>query len=239
MQDSYTQTRQALHAVTVHILARARFEATGRFSLRVTPNGIGTPEFGNNLTRIRINGHSLLVESDQPGSARCHTIEIDGATLKELAHTAGVDLSKKLDIGHEAPAPQETDKPLELDHGSAEALGTVFITANRILDATLASLGGCAKTPPRLWPEHFDLAIEAQVSSTQRVNLGVSPGDEFCETPYIYVGPWTSARPGPTSWWNASFGAFRPLRDLGTLEPEITQAGVEFLLDGVSRLQNA
>ena len=37
-------TRAALHRVAVHVLARTRTEASGRFSLRVTTGGIGTPD---------------------------------------------------------------------------------------------------------------------------------------------------------------------------------------------------
>ena len=36
-----------------------------------------------------------------------------------------------------------------------------------------------------LWPEHFDVGIDAN-----EVNYGVSPGDASCPEPYAYVGPW-------------------------------------------------
>jgi hypothetical protein len=39
------------------------------------------------------------------------------------------------------------------------------------------------------------------------VNLGFSPGDGFSDEAYLYVGPWGAARPGPSSFWNAPFGA--------------------------------
>ena len=62
-----------------------------------------------------------------------------------------------------------------------------------------------------LWPEHFDLGL-----SLDEVNYGVSAGDTFLEVPYAYVGPWT---PGAVSgaFWNAPFGAARPLTDLPDL----------------------
>jgi hypothetical protein len=59
---------------------------------------------------------------------------------------------------------------------------------------------------PVLWPEHFDLGI-----TVDRVNYGVSTGDEFLAVPYAYVGPWDSFS-GP--FWNAPFGAARPLIEI-------------------------
>ena len=36
-------TRDELQRIATHVLARARFAATGRFGLRATPGGFGTP----------------------------------------------------------------------------------------------------------------------------------------------------------------------------------------------------
>jgi hypothetical protein len=57
-----------------------------------------------------------------------------------------------------------------------------------------------------LWPEHFDLGV-----TLDEVNYGVSLGDGYLAEPYAYVGPW-QPRTGP--FWNAPFGAARPLRDV-------------------------
>jgi len=58
-----------------------------------------------------------------------------------------------------------------------------------------------------LWPAHFDVAIRVH-----DMNFGVSPGDEFIEEPYAYVG--VASAPAGDSFWNAPFGAALPLRDL-------------------------
>jgi hypothetical protein len=60
------------------------------------------------------------------------------------------------------------------------------------------------ESTPVLWPEHFDVGI-----SLDEVNYGVSPGDAHLDEPYAYAGPW---QPRQGSFWNASFGATRPLR---------------------------
>jgi hypothetical protein len=82
---------------------------------------------------------------------------------------------------------------------------------------------------PRLWPEHFDLAVEAGLGGGDRVNLGGSPGDGFSAEPYVYVGPWSSARPGDPAFWNAPFGAVRTRGELGD---EPAAAAAEFLRRG-------
>ena len=50
-----------------------------------------------------------------------------------------------------------------------------------------------AASPVRLWPEHFDLAIElGEERAGRRANYGFSPGDADHPEPYAYVGPWTA-----------------------------------------------
>ena len=56
--------------------------------------------------------------------------------------------------------------------------------------------------PPRLWPEHFDIAIEAgDEAAGRRANYGFSPGDDDHAEPYLYVGPWRGDVSGEL--WNA------------------------------------
>jgi hypothetical protein len=62
-----------------------------------------------------------------------------------------------------------------------------------------------------LWPEHFDLGV-----TVAEVNYGVSPGDSFLEVPYAYVGPW-SLDDVQGDFWNAPFGAARPVAGLADL----------------------
>jgi hypothetical protein len=68
--------------------------------------------------------------------------------------------------------------------------------------AILAEIADGTASPVRLWPEHFDIAIEMGV---QRANYGFSPGDEHHPEPYAYVGPWTAEVSGDL--WQAT--AFR------------------------------
>jgi hypothetical protein len=75
-------------------------------------------------------------------------------------------------------------------------------------EALTAFATGGAQDPsaPILWPEHFDIAIEAGAEADgTRATYGVSPGDEHHEEPYAYVAPWTPpSTTGPTTFWNAT-----------------------------------
>lgn len=61
--------RSEMHRIEVHMVARARIEVTGRFSLRVTPGGFGTPELGSDARRVRVSGANHVVESGPEGAA--------------------------------------------------------------------------------------------------------------------------------------------------------------------------
>lgn len=229
-----SETREALHRIAVHVVARSRQQATGRFSLRATAGGFGTPEFGADARRVRVAGCSLVVESDVPGSARATAVDLAGSSLRQLAEFAGADLDTPLDVGGDTPDPGDLDVAVAIDLTETLGLLAWFDTVANALDRVLSVV-----TPdrpaslPRLWPEHFDLAIEVDARPGRRVNLGGSPGDGFCPEPYLYVGPWTAERPGPPEFWNAPFGAYRPR---SALDSDSTGSAAAFLLAGVEQL---
>ena len=231
-------SRLPLHRIAVHVLARARVEASGRFSLRPSIGGFSTPDLAPNGLRVRVSGSRLVVESDMAGAASAQSMEIDGHSLGELAAFAGVDLGGALDVGHDTPPAGAPEEPITLDtNGALDVTGWFGVVA-AILDEVLAQLPATAgATLPRLWPEHFDIAIEADAHPDRRVNLGGSPGDGFNDGPYLYVGPWTAGRPGDAVFWNASFGGFRTRDELMSDGDDLVAAGVAFLLDGFRRLQ--
>jgi hypothetical protein len=231
---SAAQTRRALHRVAVHVVARSRQQATGRFSLRVTAGGFGTPEFGDDGRRVRVSGGALVVESDASDAPSAIAHDIAGASLRRLAEFAGADLDVDLDVGHDTPGLGDVDAEIAIDAAEARALlawyGAVADALDRVLVVVTPDRSASL---PRLWPEHFDVAIEVDARPGRRVNLGGSPGDGFCPEPYVYVGPWTSDRPGDGAFWNAPFGAYVPASSLGA---DQVVAAAAFLLSGVERL---
>lgn len=182
-------------------------------------------------------GANLIVESDAPGEPAAKSMRINGSSLAQLAAFAGVDLNETLDVGHDTPQLGDIDAAISLDADGAAGVGAWYRLVAAMLDQVLAELPESAvPTLARLWPEHFDVAVEAQANADRRVNLGGSPGDGFSDEPYLYVGPWTADRPGTSGFWNASFGAFRTRSELGTNPSDVVRAGASFLLDGYRRL---
>jgi hypothetical protein len=94
--------------------------------------------------------------------------------------------------------------PLRVDAGASQALGELYAFGDLVLGRLAEEAGpDDAATIPRLWPEHFDIAIElGPEAAGRRANYGLSPGDEEHAEPYLYVSPWSAEVSGPL--WNAS-----------------------------------
>lgn len=182
-----TGTRRALHAVAEQVLAGPQYRTSGTIRLTITDEGFGTVA----EPALAVTAHALLT----PGGPR----PLDGATCRSLGLQAGVTIGPPLGL-YADYTDVGADEPLRVD---AAAAASVIATLRRG-DGALRSV--FPDLEPVLWPEHFDVAL-----STGDVNYGISPGDAFLDEPYAYVGPWT-ARTG--AFWNAPFGAARPLRDL-------------------------
>lgn len=226
-------TVEELRRIATHVVARARFVATGRFSLRVTAGGFGTPEFGPDQRRVRISGTTLIVESDAEGAATTTSKPIEGSALTRLAHTAGVmGLSSPFSVGHDTPPVGSLAKAIHLHAATVDTVCRWYATVGAVLDRVVhAKQNTGSPSLVRLWPEHFDLAVDLQARTGVRVNLGGSPGDAYLGEPYLYVGPWTDVRPGGGTFWNAPFGAARPASALATVDD-----AYDFLMEGVGRL---
>lgn len=239
LPDSYADTRDQLQRIAAHIVARARREATGRFGLRVTSGGFGTPTFGDDARRVRLSRGLLVVETAGTSGSSTVARAVDGSTLAELAELAGVDLAAELDVGHDTPALGDTTAPIAIDVAAVRALSAWYTVAGEALDAFVAARPGGGASAIQLWPEHFDVALDAAYDAAapgeRRVNLGGSPGDGFHADPYLYVGPWTADRPGDAGFWNAPFGAvlgYDALRDAD----DPVAAATTFFLAGFDRL---
>ena len=124
---------------------------------------------------------------------------MDGRTCADLAGAAGVDVGEPRDVYH-GGSHADPNEVLEVDDDAAEELARAY----EMGDVALRRLAP-AETPV-LWPEHFDNAIRVD-----GVNYGVSAGDSYLAVPYAYVGP---DRRGSHKFWNAPFGAARPIAEL-------------------------
>lgn len=219
-------TRSDLHRTAAHVLGRRRYAVSGRFGLRATPGGIGTPAFGPEPETLRLTSAFLVREVG--GESR--QMALTGATLASLAEFAGADLAAEFSAGADAPALGPTDEPLSLDASELDVLFSWYDFGWRVLDEVAGGVGKASTI--QLWPEHFDAGTSLDFGPDDGVNLGFSPGDSFCDEPYAYVGPWGAARPGPASYWNAPFGAVLPRSEV-----QRPDECVAFLLIGLERLR--
>lgn len=240
LPDTFADTRDALQRVAVHVIARARQQATGRFGLRVTSGGFGTPSFGDDVRRVRTSRGLLVVESAGTDGSATVARPIDGASLAELAAGAGVDLTAPLDVGHDTPPVGDVDAALSIDVVAARALSAWYTVVGEALDAVAAAVPSSSPSAIQLWPEHFDVAFDVAFDPAdpkeRRVNLGGSPGDGFHADPYLYVGPWTADRPGDAAFWNAPFGAVLGYAAVASADDPV-EAAATFFRDGLIRLQ--
>jgi hypothetical protein len=92
-----------------------------------------------------------------------------------------------------------------LDDAAAAALAMWFAFGAGVLEELRAETAlEHDPTPPQLWPEHFDVAIEIGAQARgARAGYGASPGDEQHAEPYLYVVPWRAGA-AEGELWNAS-----------------------------------
>ena len=226
--------RTTLHRVAAHVLGRRRHQVSGRFGLRATPGGFGTPAFGDEPESVRVSGTTLVREVGGDASY----VPIAGSTLRSLAEFAGADISAPFSVGEDGPEVGDADAPLGLDADGAAALAAWFALGWQVLDTVIAGLGAAGRPATlQLWPEHFDAGTNVALASGTRLNLGASPGDAVSAEPYLYVGPWGPERPGDTSYWNAPFGALCTWSALA--EGDVVDEGLAFLSRGLTLLAGA
>lgn len=184
---AFAVTRRSLHAVAENVVSPARVAATGHeIALEPAPGGFGTPALPDGGA-VRVAGTDLVV--DGPAGERARE---SLTTLPAAARLAGL-AQDGLD-----PAP------LIVDAGDAAALAALFAAAWTAVEAfAAASPAEADASEPHLWPEHFDVAVEAgDEAAGRRATYGVSPGDEHHPAPYAYVATWSAPPPGPG--WDAT-----------------------------------
>jgi hypothetical protein len=225
----FAATREALHQVAEHVLAKARFDDDGEIRLTAWPGGFATPALSGGR-RVRVEGVSVVVH-DHAGQRV--------APLRSVAAAArfvGIEPGFPRQLYPPATA-LEPDRPLDLDSSSASALAAWYGFTAAVLERYRAELGRTADPSPLiLWPEHFDQAFFTQdTDEARRANYGASPGDAGHPEPYLYVGPW--AVPATDPYWNASHfpGAVLPLSAL-LGRPDAEAEALAFLAGGRSRL---
>jgi len=172
--SAYTDTRESLHKVAEHVMAKASYASIGHIGLRAHTGGFATQEF---------DGRRIVC-----ANAQLDGIAIDGATLRDLGARDDVDLPY-------APQTKFDDEPLTVDKRSAQGLADWY----GLVAVALQSVAPADAAEQQIWPEHFDLA-----TTFNDTNYGGSPGDDTYPEPYLYVGPFdrsdTSTFDDPWGW---------------------------------------
>jgi hypothetical protein len=181
---TFEATVHALHRVAEQVVSPAR-KPDDEIALEPAPGGFGTPAFDHDGVRrqVRVERGELV---DRAGGEDRRV----PLTTLEAARRHVADL---------VPGGPLSDEPLGIDPEAAARLGDLYAFGA----AVLGELADGIATPVRLWPEHFDIAIElGDEAAGERANYGVSPGDEHHAHPYAYVGPWTAEVSGDL--WRAT-----------------------------------
>jgi len=200
MTQTYATTRHSLHGVAELVLAGPRYAAGGSMRLRAGADGIRTWDD----PPLILSGGELIAEATR--------VALDGTSYAAAARAVGLDAHPLDDVYHDGPHVSP-DEVIALDPAHAHVVLEALARGDRALRSF------APPSEPVLWPEHFDVAI-----TVDEVNYGVSPGDGYLDRPYAYVGP---HGPRTGTFWNAPFGAARPLDDL----PDVAML-VAFFTDG-------
>ena len=215
LPERFASTVSALHRVAEELVAPAR-KPDNEIALEATPGGFGTPEFEFEGARrqVRVEGDELVHRAGGEERRAALTSLAEGAT-------AIADLLP--------PGSRRDEGPLEIDVAASRELGEWYGFGAEVLAQLVARAAPeDDATEPRLWPEHFDIAIELGPEQRGlRANYGLSPGDGDHAEPYLYVGPWSAEVAG--SLWNATAfkGAELSYADLVGAEDQ-TAAALDF-----------
>ncbi len=174
-------TRVALHRLAAYVIAPTRYVATGRFGLRSTPGGFGTPEFDGR--RVRVEGRELIDERPE-GERRAEI-----TTLAAAAAFLESAVDPETAAEHDSPEVGDPEADLGIDAEASAFLGTWFAVAFEGLHQLRGDEESVDGSEPQLWPGHFDPAIEVG-DENHRGSYGASPGDHAVDEPYLYVAAW-------------------------------------------------
>lgn len=185
LSPSYAATRDALHRLAVYVIAPAqRIASGGEIVLAATPGGFGTAMLPDG--QIRVEGTDLVIE--RSGHSRRAAI----GSLREMAALVGIEPDVAQQEQFDVPAHGDLDAPLAIDGDAAASLAGWYAYVTGLLEGLRGEATAADDVSPvRLWPEHFDAAIDlGDGAAGRRGTYGGSPGDVNHDQPYLYASPW-------------------------------------------------
>jgi hypothetical protein len=164
----------------VYVVSPAQRLVNGEIILQSTHGGFSTFEYAGHVTRVVDD--RLVVD----GAA--HPI----TTLREAADALGIDPDLGQEEQFDVPPHGNVDEPLAIDLAAAAVLADWFEFATQALEHLRSDAGPEDDvTIVRIWPEHFDAAIDmGDNAAGRRATYGGSPGDRHHSEPYLYASAW-------------------------------------------------
>lgn len=192
----YANGRNDFHRVAFGVVSNARKAANGKFELRYTYNGFGTPFFGDD-EQVRVKGPELVVQRGD------HVVSERLTTLARAAEVAGT-VANADQAEHDTIELGDVNRPLDIRGEVGDFLGDWYGFVTSVLEELRLGRGdGDDLGRIQIWPGHFDPAVElGDADGGQRATYGGSPGDGGHAEPYLYVGPWGAVDDGDP-YWNA------------------------------------
>jgi hypothetical protein len=235
LPKNLVEQRVALHRLATYVVAPARHQATGKFGLRWTSGGFGTPFFGAD-TQVRVEGDQLVVQ--ERDTVRSASI----TTIRAAAELIGSDIDPETAAEGDSPPLGDIDAKLAIDGEVVAFLGDWWGMSTAALEQLRAD--GASVNPSRvqIWPGHFDAAMEVG-DEDRRASIGASPGDASSEEPYLYVSVWWPDRLAldvNDPYWNANgyTGAVLPFSEVMEADDPVAGA-LAFLATGRDKLASA
>jgi len=227
--DVFATTLDSWHTLAQHVIAGTRHRTNGKIGLRFVRGGFGTPFFGDD-EEVRVVGGGIV---------RTIGDEQQRAPITTLGNAA-VFLHVGIGVPGELFTPTtdgDAKRTLAIDSEAANVLADWYGFATSVLAQLRVDLANGAPSLVQLWPEHFDVAIDAgNDAAGSRAGFGASPGDEAHPEPYLYVSAWKPDRVDRSDpYWNESFGASLPYEQLRDA-PDQRQAAFTFFRHGAEAL---
>jgi len=219
------------HRLAYAVVAETRYQSNGKFGLRYTRGGFGTPFFGED-TQVRVSGNHLVVQNrDQAQAVTITTLRAAGEFAKVTPTVTAAE--------HDSPELGDIDRPLNASRAVGEFLGGWFGLATAALEELRFTAGVTDAERVQLWPGHFDSAMAAgDAASGGRATFGFSPGDHAHDEPYVYVGAWSDVDRSEAFWNETNFnGASLSWRELSAAKDHYS-AVVQFLKHAYSLLND-
>jgi len=136
---------------------------------------------------------------------RSPVLALDNKTEGQLSHwlderLTEFGLNKASNIALPYELPTDVTAVTSYDSKSTASLSALAhwfdataVTLDKFVKANAAIRPG--PSPARCWPHHFDLATYVSFETgdpetTRGMGIGLSPGDEGFNEPYLYINPW-------------------------------------------------